>query len=220
VTGSAASCQVPGQPDAWAVGAYRNLELSNAGSSMLRWALDIRPGSKWLESKAERLPKDGFRLRAWNRLPQAKPTIKVAAGDVGLKGETDVLHAQLNGPAFRLPAEIEVVPSADKVTLKVSKPAKVRLYYRLLRPDWPATDKLLLQRRRPGEAAEVVRGEVVREKDYIEWRPRRASMTCCRAGSDGGAPASSPGLRVCFSRGYPGITLAGFLSSATDTRSG
>src|SRR5262249_23025287 len=60
VTWSAAACQVPGQPDAWAVGAYRSLELSNAGSSMLRWALDIRPGSKWLESKVERLPKEGF----------------------------------------------------------------------------------------------------------------------------------------------------------------
>src|SRR5438270_7552278 len=45
VTWSAAAAQVPGQPDAWAVGAYRGLELSNAGSPMLRWALDIRPGS-------------------------------------------------------------------------------------------------------------------------------------------------------------------------------
>src|SRR5262249_33525735 len=46
VTWSAASCQVPGKMDLLGTGAYRSLELSNAGSSMLRWALAIRPGSK------------------------------------------------------------------------------------------------------------------------------------------------------------------------------
>src|SRR5262249_31063950 len=87
VTSSAAATQVPRQPDAWAVGAYRSLELSNAGSSMLRWALDIRPGSKWLESKTERLGDRGFRLQIWNRLPQAKPTVKLTAKEVGLKSD-------------------------------------------------------------------------------------------------------------------------------------
>src|SRR5262249_52474271 len=124
VTWSAASCQVPGPVDAWAVGAYRGLELSNAGSSMLRWALDIRPGSKWLESKVERLPKQGFRLRAGNRLPQARPKVKLTAGEVGLKSDAEVLRVQLNGPAFRLPAEFEVSWTADKVSLTVRKPAK------------------------------------------------------------------------------------------------
>ena len=62
---SAAGCQVTGQPEIPGVGPYRTLELSNAGSSMLRWALAIRPGGKWLESKVQRLPQSGFRLQAW-----------------------------------------------------------------------------------------------------------------------------------------------------------
>ena len=46
-------------------GAYRRLELSNAGSSMVRWALGIRPGSKWLEvegaaTAGEGLPAPGL----------------------------------------------------------------------------------------------------------------------------------------------------------------
>jgi hypothetical protein len=51
VAWSAASCQVPGPTDDSGTGAYRRLELSNAGSSMLRWALGIRPGSKWAKAK-------------------------------------------------------------------------------------------------------------------------------------------------------------------------
>jgi hypothetical protein len=51
VNWSAASCQVPGPVDPTGTSAYRSLELSNAGSSMLRWALHIRPGSKWQELK-------------------------------------------------------------------------------------------------------------------------------------------------------------------------
>src|SRR5262249_10206305 len=113
-TWSAATCQVPGPTDPRGTSAYRGLELSNAGSSMLRWALGIRPGGKWLESRVLRLPPlpalpplvgegevGGFRLQAWNRLPQAKPTVKVAAQDVGLPAKAEVLQVQLTGPAFR-----------------------------------------------------------------------------------------------------------------------
>jgi hypothetical protein len=164
---SAAACQVPGDTDTSGTGAYRNLDLSNAGSSMLRWALAIRPGGKWLESKVQRLPKDGFRLQAWNRLPKAKPTVKVAARDVGLTSEAEVLHVQLNGPAFRLPAEFTVIGTTGKVSVKVSQPAKIRLYYRVLRPEWPAGDKPMLRRR--GADAETVR-DAVRENDYLEWQ--------------------------------------------------
>jgi hypothetical protein len=167
VTWSAASCQVPGQTDSFGTGAYRSLELSNAGSSMLRWALGIRPGGKWLESRAERLPEGGFRLRAWNRRPKESPTVKVAAKDVGLQAEADVLQVQLSGPAFRQPAEVEVTGTADRVLLRVSKPAKIRLSYRVLRPEWPAANRPVLQRRKPG--GDVV-GDVVWEKDSIEWQ--------------------------------------------------
>jgi hypothetical protein len=172
VAWSAASCQVPGRVDDYGTGAYRSLELSNGGSSMLRWALDIRPGSKWLESKVQRIGKNGFRLQAWNRVPQAKPTIKLAAQDVGLaKGElAEVLQVQLSGPAFRQPAEFDVTWTADTLSLKVNKPAKIRLSYRVLRPAWPAQRKLVLEQRRPGGLAEAVRSDVVWENDRVEWR--------------------------------------------------
>jgi hypothetical protein len=165
VTWSAATCQVPGQTDTTGTGAYRSLELSNAGSSMLRWALGIRPGSKWLESKVQRLEPKGFRLQAWNRLPQAKPLIKIVGKDAGLPSDAEVLQVQLNGPAFRQPAEFELTWNADKVSLKVSKPAKVRLAYGLLRPDWPAEHKPVLQRREHGDVADFVW-----EKDCVEWQ--------------------------------------------------
>jgi hypothetical protein len=169
VTWSAASCQVPGQPDAWAVGAYRSLELSNAGSSMLRWTLGIRPGSRWQESKVQRIGKDGFRLQAWNRLPHARPTVKVPAKEAGLKSDAEVLRVQLDGPALRLPAEVEVHWKGDTISLKVSRPGKVRLDYGVLRPDW-AAGKPVLQRRRPGGGSDVVRNEVTWSDNAVEWQ--------------------------------------------------
>src|SRR5262249_37870787 len=99
VAWAAAAWQVPGAVVDAGTGRYRSLELSNGGSAMLRWALDIRPGSKWLESRVQRAGKDGFRLQAWNRLPKEKPTVKLTAKDVGLKSDGDVLQAQLGGPA-------------------------------------------------------------------------------------------------------------------------
>jgi hypothetical protein len=170
VSWSAASCQVPGPIDDSGTGAYRSLELSNAGSSMLRWALDIRPGSKWLESKVQRLEQKGFRLTAWNRLPHAKPAIKLAGQDVGVKSEAEVIQVELTGPAFRQPAEFEVTWTADTVSLKVSKPAKIRLSYRVLRPEWPAQRKLVLERRHPGGLAEAVRSDIVWENGRVEWQ--------------------------------------------------
>jgi hypothetical protein len=170
VTWSAATCQVAGPTEATGTSAYRSLELSNAGSSMLRWALGIRPGSKWLESRVQRLGKQGFRLQAWNRLPQAKPTIKVAAQDVGLQGKAEVLAVQLSGPAFRQPAEFEVTWTPDRVSVKVHRPATIRLAYRVLRPQWPREGKPVLQRQRSGGRAEVVQKDVVWKDNSVEWR--------------------------------------------------
>jgi hypothetical protein len=165
VTWSAASCQVPGPTDDYGLGGYRNLELSNAGSSMVRWALAIRPGSKWQESQVRRLPKDGFKIQTWNRKPLAKPTFQVTARDAGLKGDADVLHVQMSGPAFRLPAEFEVSGTADALSVKVSRPAKVRLYYPVLRPGWAAGEKPVLRR-----GGDVVRRDVVWEDGSVEWQ--------------------------------------------------
>src|SRR5262249_256568 len=182
LTWSAAACQVPRQPDPWAVGAYRSLELSNAGSSMLRWALDIRPGSKWLEAKVEQRPKQGFRLQTWNRLPQARPTVKLTAKEVGLKTDAEVLRVQLNGPALRLPAECAVSWTADKVSLVVSRPAKIRLDYGLLRQEWAGKDRPVLQRRGPGGAADVVRNDVVWNGNAVEWQAAPGEYQLLRVG--------------------------------------
>src|SRR5262249_17977714 len=153
VSWSAAACQVPGRPDAWAVGAYRSLELSNAGSSMLRWALDIRPGSKWLESRVKKVSDQRFQLHIWNRLPHSKPVVKLAAREIGLNSDSDVLHVQLNGGAYRLPAEFAVSWTANKIALTVSKPAKIRLDYGALRPKWDTKARPVLQRRLAGGGA-------------------------------------------------------------------
>jgi glyoxylase-like metal-dependent hydrolase (beta-lactamase superfamily II) len=167
---SAATCQVPGPVDDSGTGAYRSLELSNAGSSMLRWALGIRPGGKWLESRIERLPQNGFRLLAWNRRPRAEPTFKVAGPDVGLSSNAEVLQVRLNGPAFRQPAEFAVTGTAERLVLNVSKPAKIGLAYRVLRPGWPAERHPLLQRQLPGGRTEPVEGNLVGEQDRVEWQ--------------------------------------------------
>jgi hypothetical protein len=180
-TWSAATSQVPGQLDAWAVGAYRSLELSNSGSSLLRWALGIRPGSRWLESKVERLPKQGFRLEAWNRLPRARPTVKVTAKEVGLKADAEVLQVQLNGPAYRLPAEFEVSWTADTISLRVSRPGKIRLDQGVLRPEWTDRGRPVLQRRRPGGGADVVR-EVVWSGHVAEWQATPGEYELRRVG--------------------------------------
>ena len=167
---SAASCQVPGPTEDYGVGAYRSLELSNAGSSMLRWALAIGPGSRWREAKIQRRANNGFRLQVWNRKPLAKATIKVAAADAGLKADGDVLHVQLNGPAFRVPAEFAVSWTAGKVSLTVSRPAKVHLDYGLLRPEWVGQGRPVLQRRRSGGSADTVDKGVIWTDNAAEWQ--------------------------------------------------
>jgi hypothetical protein len=182
VNWSAASCQVAGATDEYGVGAYRSLELSNAGSSMLRWALAIRPGSSWQEAKVQRRPKDGFTLQAWNRKPQAKPTFKFTAKDAGVNSEGDVLEVQLNGPAFRLPAEFEVSWSAGKVLLKVSKPARMRLDYGALHPEWVGKDKPVLQRRTSASVAEVVRNDIVWNGNTVEWQATPGEYQLLAAG--------------------------------------
>jgi hypothetical protein len=169
VAWSAASCQVPGPTDDYGLGAYRSLELSNAGSSMLRWALAIRPGSRWQETKVQRRHKDGFRLQVWNRKPLAEPTSKVAAADAGLKADGDVLVVHLNGPAFRVPAEFEVSWTAGKVSLAVSRPAKVRLAYGVLRPEWVGRGRPVLQRRRSGGGVDTLDKGVVWNENAAEW---------------------------------------------------
>jgi glyoxylase-like metal-dependent hydrolase (beta-lactamase superfamily II) len=196
ITWSAATCQVPGPVDDSGTGAYRNLELSNAGSSMLRWALGIRPGGKWLESRVERLPKNGFRLLAWSRRPRAEPTLKVAATDIGLPSNAEVLQVRLNGPAFRQPAKFEVTGTADRLALKASKPATIRLAYRALRPEWPAEGRPRLLRQVADGRTEPVEGNVVWEQDRVEWQAAPGEYVLQTVPPDRARPAPPGTTRV------------------------
>ena len=174
VAWSAASCQATGQADRLGTAPYRRLIISNAGSSMVRWALDIRPGNKWLDFKVRPLDaQKSFRLQAWNRLPLAQPTVKVTAHDAGMKAEGEVLQVQLLAPAYRQPAEFEVTRAVDKVSLQASAPAKIRLFYRTLYPDWPKEAKPVLQRRNPDGRSEVVRDGVTAEDGCVGWQAER-----------------------------------------------
>jgi hypothetical protein len=162
---SAASYQVPGQALHTGTGPYRGLELSNSGSSMLRWALDIRPGGKWLEFKVAPLPRQkGFRLSAWNRLPKAQPAITLTARDVGLPSESDVLKVQLSGPAFRQPFQIEVTPKGDRLSVKFSRGLTIRLSHRVLCPDWPQGAQPALL------SAQPVAGGAILDGDFVQWQ--------------------------------------------------
>jgi hypothetical protein len=120
--------------------------------------------------KVEKRAKDGFKLQAWNRKPLARPVMTVPAQDAGLKSERDVLRVQLNGPALRLPAEFEVSWTASKITLTVNKAAKVRLDYAVLRPEWAGPERPVLQRRRPGGDADLVRDDLVWTGTSAEWQ--------------------------------------------------
>jgi hypothetical protein len=150
-------------------GPFRKLELSNAGSSMVRWALDIRPGSRWLESKVQRLDPVGFQLRIWSRLPNAQPVVTVRADEIGLSSRDDVLEARPGGPAFREPLMIEVKPAERSLALTVSKPVKLRLYHRKLLPGFPEIAKyVLLHRQSGGDSRELAEG-VIWMASYVEW---------------------------------------------------
>jgi hypothetical protein len=172
VAWSAASCQVPGQTDPSGIGAYRSLELSNAGSSMVRWALDIRPGTKWFEYKVNRLRSGGVKIHVWNRVARAQTGIKIAAKDIGLKSKGHVLQVQLQESAFRQPAEFELAWTTNKISLRLSKPAKVRLSYRALRPSWPAKQRPVLKRRYADGHTEALRNNVVLDDNLVEWQAK------------------------------------------------
>jgi hypothetical protein len=188
---SAAACQVPGPVDDSGVGAYRSLTLSNGSSTMLRWALAIRPGSKWLESKVLPLPpsadpkekRKGFHLSAWNRLPQARPTIKVTAREAGLPTDADLCHLQLTEPAYRQPQGVTVSWNADVVTVIVARPAKIRLGYRLLKPD--GKERPVLTRRRADGSGVPLRAGVVWQDDWIEWQAEPGHYELQHAQQDG-----------------------------------
>jgi hypothetical protein len=88
----------------------------------------------------------------------------------------------LNGPAYRRPAEFEVSWTAGKVSLTASQAAKVRLDYGVLRPEWAAQARPVLQRRRSGGAADAVRNDVVWDGNAVEWQATPGEYELLMAG--------------------------------------
>jgi hypothetical protein len=167
---SVASSVVATSPmDEYGVGAFRSLELSNAGSSMICWALGIHPGSRWNESKLQLKEKTNFTLQTWNRKPLAKPTTKVSAKDLGLTAKGDVVEVQLQGPAYRTPAEVRVTWGSDGIGLYVSQPVKLRLDYAAFVPKWD--DKIKLTIHSPGKPPTTLSDkEVIQTGTIIEFQ--------------------------------------------------
>ena len=164
---SAATWQSPSSLFPSGTGPYRSLTIE---TPLLRWALDIRPGGKWLEYKVQPLPEQrGFKLLAWNRLASAKPTIKLTGKDIGLASKTEVLQIDLSGPSYRIPAEFSFTRESGKALIKVTKPAKLRLSYRALWPDWPAENKPILQQRRADGTVQSIPKEVTSDNEVVEW---------------------------------------------------
>lgn len=167
---SAATRPEPGRVLSAGTGPYRKLELSNAGSSMVRWALDIAPGSRWFESKVERLKPDGFRLRVWNRLPKSQPTAVVRSDEVGLKGSGEVLRATSLSPAYRHPLEIDVLPSNGKIALKINKPVALHFDLEaLFGNSLPSKKRSLLRRQLDGQLQPIEKG-VTATPNALEWQ--------------------------------------------------
>ncbi len=167
---SAATRPEPGRILSAGTGPFRKLELSNAGSSMVRWALDIAPGSRAFESKVERAKPDGFRLRVWNRLPKSQPTAIVRSEDIGLKAGDEVLRATALAPAYRQPIDIEVSPAADKIVLKINKPAALHLNLPALQLKRPAGAKQTLSRREPDGKKRMLEKDVIWTPTSVEWQ--------------------------------------------------
>ena len=149
--------------------ADRDLGLAESGCYGLRWAMGIgaaaQPSgkssrSKWFEYRLEpSTDHTGFRLQAWNRLPWTKPTLAISTRDVGLvtagaKGniQRPLLWLQLSEPAYREPVVVDVQsPTAERITIQVSHPVRLRLNYAALRPEFEEVRPPMLRLRRDDE---------------------------------------------------------------------
>lgn len=169
VNWSAVAAQNPDPAAAIGVGTNRQLTVSDSGSSMLRWALDIRPGTRVVQSKVERLaqPPD-FRLQVWDRRNQPQP-IKIAAEQAGLDSGAPVLEVQLKEPVYRVPAEVKVERKMDKLFVSTSRSARLRLYPRTLSPTWPEDFTCQLRLKQRDGSWKAVGERVRLTAESVEW---------------------------------------------------
>ncbi len=165
---SAAAWQDPQPLFPIGTGPYRSLTIE---TPILRWALDIRPGGKWSESKVVPLPQQhGFKVQAWNRIASAKPTISILGKDADLASGAEILRIELSGASYRVPAEFTFTQEGGKKWIKVSKDALVHLSYRALWPDIPENSKPLLKKQGPDGQTVSVSDAAATGDGAIEWR--------------------------------------------------
>lgn len=170
VTWSAATRPEPGRVLSAGTGPFRKLELSNAGSSMVRWALNIAPGSRWFETSIERPSPTGFRLQIWNRLPKSRPTAVVRGTDLGRKSDDEVLRATPTAPAFREPVTVVVSSTAGKIAIQTDKPVQLLVAPRALQTDRPDGTKYIVARRGPDGQLKPLEQGVTRTATTVEWQ--------------------------------------------------
>jgi hypothetical protein len=164
---SAAAWQDPEPLFPIGTGPYRSLTIE---TPILRWALDIRPGGKWLEHQVEPLPaQHGFKVLAWNRLAAAKPTVSITGKEIGLASPDEMLRIELPGPSYRVPTELSFTRDHDKAMVKVTKPARVHLAYRALWPELSASAKPILRQRKGDGTLAVVTDAKFADEGSIEW---------------------------------------------------
>lgn len=161
---SAATWQKPDGLFPVGTGPYRALLIE---SPILRWALGIRPGAKWLESTVEKTAAaGGFTLRAWNRKPGERPVIHVSAKQAGLDGAGDVVDLRMTGPAYRVPAECHVKRDGARVIVNLTREAEVTLHYIAYLPGSPAAN---VRTRTGGAATAATDARLNPKEGTITW---------------------------------------------------
>jgi hypothetical protein len=168
-------------------GAERELGLVESGCYLLRWAAGIGAwprkgvkgsGSKWFEYRTGRLAENkGFRVRIWNRLPCAQSTLSLATNNLGLPapaGPKGAVHRtafwlQLNQPAYRIPAELEVAREPDKLLVTISKPLRLRLFYGAISPELAGGGTVVLVRRESDASRQTVTDGAIFGSGFVDW---------------------------------------------------
>jgi hypothetical protein len=164
---SAATWQDPAPLFPLGTGPYRSLTIE---TPILRWALGIRPASKWFEYQVEPQPKrQGFQLLAWNRMASANPVIHLTGQDVGLSSTAEIAQVELHSAAYRVPIEIQCGRSGAGALVQVSRPVHVHIALRALWPDWPAGAKGVIQHRDAGGVLQPVNGATVSPDGVCDW---------------------------------------------------
>jgi hypothetical protein len=185
--GAANPTRPGGYGDMAAGSAERELGLAESGCYLLRWAAGIGAwprkgvkgsGSKWFEYKTERLAENkGFRVRMWNRLPWAQSTLSLITHELGLPapaGPKGAVHRtafwlQLNQPAYRIPAELEVAREPDKLSVTISKPLRLRLFYGAVSPELAGGGTVVLVRRESDGSRQTVTDGAIFGNGFVDW---------------------------------------------------